>query len=105
MMGLKVSNQFLDGYGIDVIQISCWSLAILVGLHLAAGCQLKDMAMDLCRADICDTSGLGPASPKGFVGRPKQNFVFLDLEVPVDEVESKYFLDVETCKETGKRLP
>jgi hypothetical protein len=104
VMGLKVSNQFLEETGIDVIQTSCWSLAILVGLHLAAGCQLEDVAMDLCRVDICDTSGLGPASLNGFKGRSKHDFVFLDLEVPVDKVESINFLDVKTSKETGKLL-
>ena len=60
--------------------------------------------MDLCRVDIWDTSGLGPASPNGLKGRSKHDFVFLDLEVPMDEVESINFLDVETCKETGKLL-
>lgn len=54
--------------------------------------------MDLCEVDVCDRSGLGPVSPHGFEGRPQYDFVFLDLEVPVDEIESKYFLDVETCK-------
>lgn len=102
--GLKVSNQFLEEHGIDIIQTNCWSLAILVGLHLAAGCQLEDVTMDLCRVDICDRSGLGPASPNGFEGRPQHDFVFLHLEVPVDEMESKYFLDVETCKESSKLL-
>ena len=52
---------------------------------------VKNIAIDLCRIDICDSSRLGPVFPNGFKGRPRHDFVFLDLKVPVDEMESKTF--------------
>jgi hypothetical protein len=87
-MGWNVFDQFLKEHGVDVIQTSCWSLAILVGFHLSACCRLEAMTMDFCRVDVCDRSGLGPASSNEYQGRPQHDFVFFDLEVPVNEMES-----------------
>lgn len=101
---LKVFDQFFEEHGVDAIQTSCWPLAILVRLQFAGGCQLENVAMDLRQVDICDTSGLGPAPPNRFEGHPQHDFAFVDLEVPVDQMKTKYFMDLETFKEAGKLL-
>ncbi|KAG5304247.1 hypothetical protein I7I50_11272 [Histoplasma capsulatum G186AR] len=54
--------------------------------------------MDLCWVDVCDRSGLSPASLNGFERHSQYDFVFLNLEVPEDEMGSKYFWTLKHAK-------
>lgn len=47
VLGLKVLDQLLEERRIDATEIDNWSIAILVRLHLAAGNQTENVAMDL----------------------------------------------------------
>lgn len=104
LVSLKIFDQLLEECGIDPIQVGPWTLTIFVGLKFTAAVQLKDVALDLCGIEIGEAGGLGPASANGLQGTPKHDFVFIQLEVSMDEMYSEFVLDIEPPEQTSQLL-
>lgn len=104
VIGLKILDQLLEEHGVDAIQVGSWPFAILVGLHLAAASHPEDVAVDLCRLEIGDSGGLGPAPANGREGSPNHNVAFVKPKVSMDEMYSELVLNIEALEETGQLL-